>query len=89
MDISPEQQRFIADHASPESLARFMKSAGPSPDLKSLAAAAQAQGYGLTEADVAVAIEEATQAHEELLDEALDVVTGGNYVMKNLRSPFD
>jgi ribosomal protein L18 len=89
MNASPDHQRFVADHSSSVALAQFLASAGPGADLASLAAAAQAQGYQLTESEIEAAMKQAQNSAKELDDADLDQVVGAHNPTRNYRNPFE
>ena len=75
MTVSAELMRFLDDHAMAESRAAFASGVGPGATAATLAAAFNAKGYRIREADVVAALESRNQS--ALADEKLDGVVGG------------
>lgn len=89
MTLSAELTRFLADHATAESLASFADGSGLTRTAANLTAAMNAQGYGVDEAEVAAAL--AYGREIALTDRQLDGVVGGSAptlpLLQNLGSP--
>ncbi|CAN5866046.1 hypothetical protein BH11PSE3_BH11PSE3_07780 [soil metagenome] len=89
MTFSTEMTRFLADHATVESLAAFADGSGRTRTAADLAAAMKAQGYGVDEAEVSAALEYGKEI--ALTDRQLDGVVGGSAptlpLLQNLGSP--
>jgi hypothetical protein len=75
MTFSAELKRFLADHATAESRAAFASSVGTHAAVATLAAAMNAKGYQVGEAEVSAAL--ALSKQVALSDEQLAAVVGG------------
>ena len=73
--LSTELKRFLADHAAAESRAAFASSVGPHATVATLAAAINAKGYQVGEAEVSAALDLSKQV--ALTDQQLAAVVGG------------
>jgi hypothetical protein len=78
MTASSELQRFVAEHASAEAQARLISAIGETPDAKTLATTARDQGYDVTDAEVATAMQVTAPVTGELRDDELDSVAAGS-----------
>ncbi len=75
MTFSAELKRFLADHATAESRAAFASSVGTHATVATLAAAMNAKGYKVGEAEVSAALDLSKQV--ALSDQQLAAVVGG------------
>jgi uncharacterized sodium:solute symporter family permease YidK len=73
--FSAELKRFLADHATAESRAAFSSSIGAHATVATLAAAMNAKGYQVGEAEVSAALDFSKQVG--LSDQQLAAVVGG------------
>ena len=73
--LSTELKRFLADHATAESRAAFASSVGTHATVATLAAAINAKGYQVGEAEVSAALDLSKQV--ALTDQQLAAVVGG------------
>jgi hypothetical protein len=73
--FSAELKRFLADHATAESRAAFSSSVGTHATVATLAAAMNAKGYKIGEAEVSAALDFSKQVG--LSDQQLAAVVGG------------
>ena len=73
--LSTELKRFLADHATAENRAAFASSVGPHATVATLAAAINAKGYQVGEAEVSAALDLSKQV--ALTDQQLAAVVGG------------
>jgi uncharacterized protein DUF5407 len=73
--LSTELKRFLADHATAESWAAFASSVGTHATVATLAAAMNAKGYQVGEAEVSAALDFSKQVG--LSDQQLAAVIGG------------
>jgi hypothetical protein len=73
--LSTELKRFLADHTTAESRAAFASSVGTHATVATLAAAINAKGYQVGEAEVSAALDLSKQV--ALTDQQLAAVVGG------------